>query len=271
MSNTVILIYCIIITIETTFICIGNACTIFVFWKHRVALKRACYLLLNLAVADLLVGATELIATSTLITPNLKTVDSLTTLSIASTIFTVFSSVSMLCLLVISLERACAVLWPFRHRVASSRVYIISVVMVWVTGLCLAMVEWLCNKITSYLLINSTFVICLCVILATYMTIRKRLGNTNPTVEPHKRKTIEQNIKFSKTMFLVIGLSFAFWIPGITMYTIMVFCDKWVSGTFMLIATVLHYANSLVNPIVYSYRMPMFKLAIKKLFKNTAE
>ena len=269
MSNAVILIYCIVVTIETTFICIGNAFTIFVFWKHRVALKRASYLLLNLTVADLLVGATELIVTSTRITPNLKTPDA--GKPISSTISTVFSSVSLLCLLVISLERAYAVLWPFRHRVASSRVYIILIVMVWVTGFCLAIVEWLCNAITAFLLIGSTFFICLCAILATYMTIRQRLANTNPAVEAHKRKTVEQNIKFSKTMFVVIGLSFAFWIPAITMFTIMAFCKNCVSETFMLIGTVLNFANSLVNPIVYSYRMPMFKLAIKKLFKYSAD
>ena len=133
MSHAGILIYCVIVAMETTFICIGNAFTIFVFWNQRVALKRACYLLLNLAVAA--GGATELIVTSsTLIIPSLKTTDYFKP-AITSTIAIVFSSVSMLCLLVISLERAHAVLWPLCHRVASNRVYIIPIVMVWVTGL----------------------------------------------------------------------------------------------------------------------------------------
>ena len=72
-------------------------------------------------------------------------------------------------------------------------------------------------------------------------------------------------------MFVVIGLSFAFWIPAITMYTIMVFCGKCISETFMLIATVLHFANALVNPIMYGCRKSMFKLAIKKLLRNTED
>ena len=77
------------------------------------------------------------------------------------------------------------------------------------------------TKNTSLLIKNSTLVVCLCVVLATYMTIRKRLRNTNPAVEAHNRKTIEQNAKLSKTLFVVIGLSFAFWLPVITMYTVM--------------------------------------------------
>ena len=54
--------YRVVLVIETTFICIGNAFTIFVFWNQR-HLKRASSLLINLAVADFLVGARELIDT----------------------------------------------------------------------------------------------------------------------------------------------------------------------------------------------------------------
>lgn len=132
---------------------------------------------------------------------------------------------SLLSLLVISLERAFAVLWPFRHRLASTRVYIISIIVIWGAGLCLTTVELLSiytdkiSELTSFLIMNSVCFIALVVILVSYMAIRKKLRNTNPTVEAHNRKTIEQNVKLSKTMFVVIGLSFAFWLPGITMYT----------------------------------------------------
>ena len=40
-------------------------------------------------------------------------------------------------LALISLERVYAVFWPLRHRVTSARAYIISIVIVWVIGLCL--------------------------------------------------------------------------------------------------------------------------------------
>ena len=41
-------------------IIIGNTFTIFVFWNQRSGIKRTYFLLINLAIADLLVGITEL-------------------------------------------------------------------------------------------------------------------------------------------------------------------------------------------------------------------
>ena len=271
MPDAVTLIYCVIVTIETTFICIGNAFAVLVFWKKRVSLRRASYLLLNLAVSDLLVGATELIATATdtIVHGRIKFA-AVSSPSIWSIFSALFSTVSLLCLLVISLERSFAVLWPFRHRVASPRAYIISISMVWVAALCiitmllLSMYTGKVSMMTSSLLINCTFLISLCMILVIYLTIRKRLGSTNPAIHGHNRKMIEQNIKLSKTLFLVIGLSFGLWLPSITMYTMMTFCAVCYSDIFMLVATILQIGNSLVNPIVYSFRMPMFKAAIKK-------
>ena len=273
MSNAVTLIFGVVVTIETILICIGNAFTVFVFWNQRASLKRPCYLLINLAVADLLVGATELIITATITIPQGKLISADTTWAV---IVGFFASISLLFLLVISLERAYAVLWPLRHRVANTQTYIISIVLVWVGGfgaMTVPKILSLDNKITwktSFLITTSTLVVSLCVILATYMTIRKRLQNTNPAVEAHNRKTIEQNMKLSKTLFVVVGLSFAFWFPVITMYTVMAFCVECATEILRWIASILLFANSLVNPIVYSYRMPMFKGAMKKLFKKKA-
>ena len=45
--------------LESVIIIVGNAFTIFVFWKHRNRLKRTSFLLINLAVSDLLVRSEE--------------------------------------------------------------------------------------------------------------------------------------------------------------------------------------------------------------------
>ena len=123
---SVLLPYHIAFGIETTLICNGNAFTIFVFWNHRHSLRRASSLLINLAVVDFLVGARELI--DTLANCNDRMMfDQGYLPSVISAIL--FSSVSLFSLLVISLERACAVIWPFRHRVARLRIYATSILM----------------------------------------------------------------------------------------------------------------------------------------------
>ena len=273
-EDAVLLAYHVVFGIETTLIFIGNGFTIFVFWYQRHSLKRASCLLINLAVADCLAGARELIGI-TVYNDRMLIYQG----DVLSFIAILFASVSVFSLLVISLERACAVLWPFRHRVARIRIYSTSILLVWLAGFCVTTVNGLAayglvTHVTSSSFTSGTFLICLCLVLATYMTIRTRLQSTHPVcaAETQNRKLIEHNVKLSKTLFIVIGLSFGFWVPAITVYTILGVCHDCLTRTTYVhalsIATVLHFANSLVNPIVYSYRMPMFKTTLKKLFRN---
>ena len=59
MYNTAVIVVLFAAIFESLIIIIGNAFTIFVFWKHRSTLKRTFLLVINLAVADLFVGFTE--------------------------------------------------------------------------------------------------------------------------------------------------------------------------------------------------------------------
>ena len=63
-DTAVALILCLSIA-ESLIIVIGNIFTICEFWRHRTRLKRTSFLLINLAVADLLVGLVETIALGT--------------------------------------------------------------------------------------------------------------------------------------------------------------------------------------------------------------
>ena len=119
MQSTLALVYSVIMTIETTVIIIGNSFAVFVFWGRIRFLKRAYFLLFNLAVTDLLVGLTELMNTALTTIPHGRIVE---TINIWASLSVLFSSVSLLSLLIISLERAFAIRWPFRHRVASSSI-----------------------------------------------------------------------------------------------------------------------------------------------------
>ena len=119
MQSTLALVYGVIIAIKTTVIIIGNSFAVFFFWSRISFLKRACFLLFNLAVTDLLAGLTELMNTALTTIPHGRIV---VTINIWASLSVLFSSVSLLSLLIISLERAFAVRWPFRHRVASSSI-----------------------------------------------------------------------------------------------------------------------------------------------------
>lgn len=270
MSNALFWIFYTVLTIEATLICLGNAFTIFVFWHQRDSLKRAWYLLINLAVADLLVGLTVLTRILTY-----KPSHQLLTLAdgIFSTFFLSFATVSLLCLMVISLERVYAVLWPLRHRVASTRRYIVSIVLVWTGGLCTGTLEVIhTNKIisekSSYLVINSLFFVSLVVVLGAYLTIRKRLNKPNNLVETQNRRAVEQNVKLSKSLFVVIGLSFSCWLPAIVVFVTFPFCSDCERDILDWTTLVISLANSLVNPVVYCLKMPAFESSVRKLLRR---
>ena len=185
------------------------------------------------------------------------------------------SSTSVFFLALISLERVFAVLWPLRHRVINTRAYIYSIVIVWAAGLFIAGLSLLtiynpqvgtvyATVATDLFLFVSLLVIC-----ASYLKIRSRLySHTARELQNNHSKTTQQNLRLSKTFYIVVALSLVFWLPAFLVYTIKEFCWKCFSQTVLWFVNVLHLANSMVNPFVYSFRMPIFKDALRKCLRK---
>ena len=125
--------------LESLIIIASNIFTISVFWKHRNRLKRTSFLLINLAVADLSVGITEPIALGAFkISEHFEETNfkSPRNTNILTAFQITFGFASVLFLALISLERAYAsVIWPLRHRVASTKGYIYSALFVWIVAI----------------------------------------------------------------------------------------------------------------------------------------
>ena len=116
------------------FIVTGNFLTIVLFALSKKLRKSSLILVMNMAVSDLLLGAVSL---PIYIYGNadyfrlgkVKTNQDL----FFSYIFldAIFSQVSLISALSISLERFHAICWPFRHRVLSMRAYKIGILFTW--------------------------------------------------------------------------------------------------------------------------------------------
>ena len=255
----------------------GNIFTIFVFWKHRNKLKRTSLLLINLAVADLLVGFTQLITIGTdKLQRSLKehtlfnsTVNGL----IAGALHPLFSFASVFFLVLISLECAYALIWPLRHRVVSTKVYIYSVIFVWVAGISSGTLSFLgfCHIIHDEIWrVASSVIVILCLILicVSYVAIRKRLNCRVPVLDGarHNRQTEpEQKAKLSRTLFIVIAASILFFLPSMVIYSIYYLCLKCFPIIVVQIFNMFRLANSAVNPIIYSFRIPVFRETLKRI------
>ena len=270
--------------LESLIIIVGNIFTIFVFWKHRNRLKQTSFLLINLAVADLLVGFTEPISLGTFYMPghfkerNFNSAHNKPNISIAFQI--AFSIASVFFLVLISLERGFALIWPLRHRVASRKGYIYSATFAWIaaisagTSTLLALYDILDfgQWIVAF---SCVTVLCLVTICVSYLAIRKRLNCRVPAIDDaHNRQNeLQQNARLSTTLFIVITASLLFWIPSIVVYSTYHLYPKCVPLLVVHIFNLFRLANSLVNPIIYSFRIPIFRETFKraKLCKESKE
>ena len=274
-TNSVIA-FAVIMSIETLIICVGNAFVIFVFWTQFTgSRRRASYLLINLAVADFLIGVTKIPGFITISIPSLmrqRNIDDLGNYIAAFDIL--FSTASVVSLAAVSVERTAAVLWPLAHRTSSDRVYVYCIAFIWMTAMSVFLIYILpffnvWPSKYAVLALNIVLVLSILTTCLTYIIIRAHLKCSPQIFNSDQRRSMERNVKLSKTVFLVIALSFAFWVPAVILYVIRdVFCKECIPAEVVLVGTVLHFANSLVNPITYTCRLSIFKKTLNRLLKR---
>ena len=275
MLHAVAIVFIVVFSLEAAVIIIGNAFTIFAFKTQTgLHLKRTCLLLINLAVADLLVGVGEVIV---LVIRRILRTD-IRSLTVWWSVQAFGLYVSVMFLAVLSLERVYAVFWPLRHPVTSARAYIFSIIIVWVIGLCTTGLSLLtiyhADVDTVYAIATADLLlfISLFIISASYLSIRSRLNASKRDLEDgQSRLTRDPNLRLSRTFSVVVAASLIFWLPGFVVYTINAFCWQCSSPTLLWFGNVLHLANSMVNPFVYSFRMKIFKDALKKCWKKRVD
>ncbi|XP_078377719.1 somatostatin receptor type 2-like [Oculina patagonica] len=279
MEMTTTVIFCVVYFIEAILTLLGNIFTIFVFWKHRAELKRASYLLVSLAFADLLVAISITWTLSSIVKIAVQKIDEL--LAWTSPGFVILISWDLFCetssllnLLVISLERLYAVRSPFRHRTLTTRSYIYTLAFVWVfAGLMfLVHLAFLIDSRgdISILVTSPFFLVVLAIICAAYILICLQTRQTCPEAGRNERRE-QQNKKLTKTLLIVTVLSLICWLPAIILsfwISSSVIVDTLYTNNVIRIIKIFQYANSIVNPIVYAFRMPLFKSEIKKLFSK---
>ena len=246
---------------------------------HRHKLKRTSFLLINLSVTDMLVGLTQIAMVGAIAFPRttgVRKASNKYSPDISTCFQAVFSTASVFFLALISLERAFALMWPLRHRVTSTSTYIYSIVLVWTAAItvgasCLLAVYGILKYRYYMALLSIVIILSLVIVSLSYLAIRTKLTHQGPAINTtHNRQDNERNAKLSRTLFIVIGASVIFWFPGLVVYLISLFFTPGQHPTIFifLFSTMLHVTNSLVNPVIYSLRMPVFREAFKRVKKK---
>ena len=252
-----------IFALEMLIALMGNAIAIATFWKKRSTLKRTCYLLINLSVADLLVGIGEVMHLyhNIFYFKNSKSA-TWDDILILPDVFA--GSASLPFLTLISMEGLNAIAWPFHSRTTNTRVYFNVDFGDWdnyyFSLQCGTGNQQLDN---SYLISASASGLCLVVILCSYLAIWRFKRNEVPGIPIDRR---QQNKKLAAILSIVTFLSWLTWLPLAASLTIIAMLGTHrVPSSLYNIGRLLQLANSSINPIVYYARMPEFR----KQLRNT--
>ena len=111
----------------------------------------------------------------------------------------------------------------------------------------------------------------LLIITVSYVIIAIKVKSNPP---PQHFSAVASERKLSVTLSIVTVVSYLTILPASIWMIIAQYIFKQMSlavveihGTLVL----LHYANSIVNPLIYAIRMQEFRKAVKQLCKRTAE
>ena len=256
------------LSIECLAIVILNFITIIVFVKQRQLQRKSTYLIIHLAIVDLLAGAVSGPMLIHLLVCSCygKSWD-ITFSRISLAIRTFFPFTSLVNLAFISFERVHATYCPFKHRLITKWVYGLVIAFIYLSAICKSTIEALINRPFSFIWVYSSYsvllvLMCICYI-SIYIKVRcSRQHQLNGAAGLRERK-------LTRTLFLVTIASLLTFLPGVivnimSFLHIMSFSNR---STLLTIGTImtLFFANSLINPILYAVRMPEFRAGISKM------
>ena len=265
LATSVVKGWCATFAVEAVVVAIGNLFIITVFAKTReMRRQHRHYFLMNLAVADFLVGAFAeplfvYILGGYFDLWSFKYKDVLSTASIFLDMFSGISSIAFLA--AIALERLYATLYPGKYRATKDASYAVVTFLLWVSSVIIPSIRiYLGNDYISLYAWMPVLCLLLFVISLAYIVIWAKV-----LFFSSKRLNQSRERHLNVTVSILTLASLSTWLPFIILNTVSMF--EPVSRTAAVYATkVLHYGNSLVNPFLFALKMPKFRKAAKSIF-----
>ena len=246
-----------------------NAFTLIIFARTLQLRKRGTYLIMNLTVADLLIAAVSGPEALWFLKTEKRPGHGLRALHLIISDMCWIASLGNLVL--ISLERLHATLYPFRYYcLVGKRIYYKIIIFSWLGALTLACVAYIIHMKDPALASRYPWliyvVLTLAVLTTSYVIILSRFIR-KPRVQ-QLGSVISAERKLSGTLFIVSAASTLTLLPWviITCISIIQTVTLWIEFTPYRIVLTFYYLNSILNPVIYAIRLPEFRRALKELF-----
>ena len=263
-----------------------NIITIIIFVKQRRLQRKSTYLIIHLAIIDLLVGAVtgplwiDFFMRQYCDLLEFDRPDSIWLFVQGRATGYNIDKVSLLNLAFISLERTHATFCPFKHRSVKKWVYGVVITVTWLFPVVvMSLVFGLLNfnhvsfKIASVLFLYLS--ILLLVIFACYFFIYIKVRGGR-FAQLHSAAGLRER-KLTSTMFLVTFGSFLTFLPLIVFHGMIAFDLKLYASLptnfrfhFEMAMITFSLFNSLINPIIYAIRMPEFRAGMLQIIFRRA-
>lgn len=267
--------------LEAVLIVVGNSLTIVFFAFDRKIRKKSLFLVINMAFADVVLGALCLpLYLYVWVGPSYQLwhvahkiqAPLLTFWDVSDTIF---SQASLISAVFISCERFFAVYWPLRQRTLSMRAYRIVIAMVWSLAVLVYIVHYLVSHLKniraavfSWMVFPLIFLFIVC---GCNFSIWRKFKQRNIASQQQNRAS--QNKRLTNTLLFVSAIAVLSWLPlVIANYLIFVHeADISRNVLFYYIINVINFSNSILNPVVYVLRIPVFRqwLSLRFLRRHT--
>ena len=281
----------IILSVIAPVIIISNGLVVYTVWKDPLKnLRNASpnFILQSMAVAHLLVGLM------------LAPVDAywLLTIAVADkmpfsfhaiySLSTTFLGASFAHVLLLSIDRLCAVFRPLKYKAIVTRRRInLAVTLLWVYFICFGIATFMLKNgffVTSFVFIVQSFVF-LNVNFCLYLAILYRLRKNNKLWQ---KRILEDSVRVSQQIYadkearlariLAVAIVVSFFIvtPYFVLITLVYFCVPCYSYPMLLLIstgleTTLSHLQSVMNPFVFCWRLPRYRQVWRHYIQSTGQ
>ena len=259
--------WCSAFALEAVLIVVGNLLIIGLFAVNKKLRKKSLFLVVNMAFADLIFGAVSLPLRIYLVWVYYQPWTAMHNRSLYRyylIIETVSLQASLISAAFMSGERFYAIYWPLKHRTLSMRAYRIVIFVLWTLAIILTTVFIILYLLISgkhaFYVLMSFSLILLFIVCGCNIGIWRKLQHGRVVSQQQNRASQIQRL--TKTLLFVSSIVLLSWLPFIILYYLGFFYKVSIPENIYFAVDILNYSNSVLNPVVYTFRISEFRQAL---------
>lgn len=259
-------IYC----VEAVWIVAINVIAIIALSTNRRFFTKAVYMLINLAVSDMLFGCAVFVLCLYILLGSSNTRGKHSFL-VALISFCITASGTNV--VVVAVDRLFATFFPFRFNALSSQYYYTFLGINWSLCLSLAICHYVLPSKNAHILAYFyafIIVLSLLVITSSYIAIFIKVRSQGQLSNRNAQSARLRDRNMAYTAMIVTLCSVLAWLPLVVVFVLNQRTNIYVPSEISFCAIIVQASNSFLNPVIYTLRLRRFRKALFQLICRCA-